>query len=373
MRCLHVYSGNLFGGVERVLITLAGERANTRALDHDIALAFDGDLAGRLRAAGITPHILGPVHARNPLTIARARRALARIIAATAPDALICHGAWAHLLLGSTASRAGIPLVWWVHGAFNAAHWLDRFAASRPADLVICNSAFTRSTVTGHVGSTPVRVIFNPVSVAEVSGRQREHRRRQMGVRPGEKVVMQAGRMEPSKGHEILLRALARLRDRTDWVLWEVGAPQRPREVRYLNTLRRLAADLGLADRVHFVGRRDDVTELIAAADVYAQANIAPEGFGLTLVEAMLSGVPVVTSALGAAQELVDDTCGILVPPGDISVLTTVIGRLLDDERARRHLGSGGPSRGYIVANPAARLHDLAIAVEDLMRGRRVA
>ena len=85
MRVVHVAAGNLFGGIERMLVTLAAVPRDDGA--QEIALSFDGRLAGELRAAGCSPHILGDTRFSRPLTVWRARRALQRVLLASRPDA----------------------------------------------------------------------------------------------------------------------------------------------------------------------------------------------------------------------------------------------------------------------------------------------
>ena len=115
--------------------------------------------------------------------------------------------------------------------------------------------------------------------------------------------------MESWKGHALHLDALAHLRDLPDWRCWIVGGAQRPHEVAYETMLRRRADTLGLAERVVFTGHRTDVARLLAAADIQCQPNTGPEPFGITFVEAMAAGLPVVTTAMGGALEIVDDSC----------------------------------------------------------------
>ena len=103
----------------------------------------------------------------------------------------------------------------------------------------------------------------------------------------------------------------ARTASLSGWVCWTAGGAQRPAEAAYLAELRQTAARLGIAERVRFLGQRTDVPHLLAAADVHCQPNTGPEPFGLAFVEALAAGRPVVTTALGGALEIVDETCGV--------------------------------------------------------------
>src|SRR5450755_2844075 len=95
-RVLHIYSGNLFGGVERMLISVATmDVSRGRPC---FALCFEGKLSNALQAAGATVTLLGPVRLRNPFSALRARRALARFISANDFDAVVCHSIWSYCI-----------------------------------------------------------------------------------------------------------------------------------------------------------------------------------------------------------------------------------------------------------------------------------
>jgi glycosyltransferase involved in cell wall biosynthesis len=127
-----------------------------------------------------------------------------------------------------------------------------------------------------------------------------------------------------------------------------------------MESLRRRAAALGIADRVEFLGDRADVPSLLAGADIYCQPNIAPDAFGLSLVEAMAAGLPVVTSALGGAKEIVDETCGVLVTPHDSSALATQLAALLENRGHRERLGANGPERARMLCDPSIQMPRIA-------------
>ena len=127
----------------------------------------------------------------------------------------------------------------------------------------------------------------------------------------------------------------------------------------YAQHLRQKAEDLGLRDRVKFVGPRQDVARLLSAADIYCQPNLSPEGFGLTFVEALAAGLPVVTTAMGGALEIVTDRCGVLCPP-EVAPIAEALQRLLQDARLRGALGEAGRTRARELCDPQARMDDLA-------------
>src|SRR6185436_14775046 len=97
----------------------------------------------------------------------------------------------------------------------------------------------------------------------------------------------------------------------------------------YAASLRTLAAELGLAHRVDFVGFVADVNAEFARLDVLVVPSLVPEGFGLTVVEGMAAGVPVIApDAGGPAEVITDGVDGVLVPAGDTAALATALARL---------------------------------------------
>ena len=367
MRLLHVHSGNLYGGVETMMLTLARESAGASAMTHEFALAFDAQIADELRASAVPVHRLGEVRARNPISVIRARWRLAKLLRGERYRAVICHMPWAHAIFGGVVRRARAPLVFWMHGASRGRHWTEWWARLTPPGLAICNSRFTASMLPNIFPRTSAHVLYCPlaVPVSHPTTAQNLALRDELGTARDAVVVVQVGRMESLKGHASLLHALARLRDR-NWVCWQVGGAQRPQEQTYVDGLRSLAAELDLGDRVKFLGRRSDVARILEAADIYCQPNSEPDAFGLSFIEALGAQLPIVTTALGGALEIVDESCGILVAPNDAVALAAALARLIDDADMRHRLGGSGPSRAKTLCDPVARIQQLAVAIEGL-------
>ena len=121
----------------------------------------------------------------------------------------------------------------------------------------------------------------------------------------------------------------------------------------------------GLADRIRFLGQRTDVAQLLPAADIFCQPNLEGEPFGVVYIEAMQAGLPVLTSAIGAAVEIIDETAGVLVPADDPSALAQAFRDLLGDPVLLQRLGAGGPARARLLCDPASRLHELQNLLES--------
>lgn len=333
-----------------MLLSLARYRALAPAMEMSVALTSEGRIAADLRAAGVPVAVLGEVRISRPLTVWRARRTLTGLIRSEHPDVVVCHQAWPLAVFGAVANRHSIPLVLWMHMAATR-HWLDRLAWSVGPTTIVCNSKFTASTLPKFDGR--IEVVYAPV---DASAARAEH----AGRSNGDTVIVQVSRMERLKGHTVLLDALGRLRDRAGWSCRLAGGAQRPHEAQYMDSLRAKAATLGITDRVEFLGERSDIPRLLADSDIYCQPNIEPDAFGLSMIEAMAAGLPVVTSALGGAKEIVDATCGVLVAPRDPAALASALAGLLDDRGRRERLGANGPARARALCDPSVQMPRIA-------------
>src|SRR5262245_50014740 len=98
MRVLHINSGNLFGGIEVLIATLARHRALCPEMEMEVAVCYPGRVRTEVMDAGVPVHVLGAVRLSRPWMVWRVRRELRRLLAARHFDAVICHGAWAQAI-----------------------------------------------------------------------------------------------------------------------------------------------------------------------------------------------------------------------------------------------------------------------------------
>lgn len=253
-----------------------------------------------------------------------------------------------HLLVGSAARVAGVPLVFSHVGSCvdrAGPRWKSRLllAASHllRVPLAPCSSTVSRSITQLGLGMPAgSRVIQNGVDVAGIAAAAERSARARQDHSP--RVIGMVARMDASKAHPSLLRAfriLALDSELGDTELWLVGDGTARSE------LEALAEALGISARVRFLGSRSDVAELLGRMDVFVLATKQLEGFGLALVEAMAAGLPVVATDVPACREVLDDgAAGLLVLPDDAEALADACRELLRSterravwsERARR-------------------------------------
>ena len=367
MRVLHVHSGNLYGGVETLLTTLARHRGLCSRMESHFAVCFQGRLSEELNEAGVPVYLLGKTRISQPATVLQARRALSELLRIKTFDLAVFHSTWSQSLFGPVTQSAHLPLVFWLHNPTNGKHWLDRWGSRTTPDLVLCNSEFTANTATNLFPRVRREVLYAPVAFANesFSKQDRTATRTELQTPEDAVVIIQASRMEAWKGHAVHLEALGMLKDLPGWICWMVGGAQRKSEIQYREALKKKAAELGIDDRIRFSGQRSDVKRLLAAADLYCQPNTAPEPFGIAFIEALYARLPVVTSDIGAAPEIFHDNCSLLVSPGDAEALAEALRRLIRDQTLRVRLGSAGPSRARQLCNPITQMGRL----QELLSG----
>ncbi|MCS6882840.1 MAG: glycosyltransferase family 4 protein [Oscillochloridaceae bacterium] len=213
----------------------------------------------------------------------------------------------------------------------------DTLLASRVDAAVSC-SRFNAATVARRYGFAP-RVVFNGIDTDLFSpGPADPAWRAAAGADPRTPLLLFVGRLQPWKGVETAIRALAHVPGARFAIAGDGEA--RPR-------LERLAADMGLAERVRFLGmvERQVLPRLYRSADLLVATSHASETFGIGLVEAQACGLPVVASRFGGFPEVVDESrTGLLVPPRDPLALAEALNALLADPERRAAMAAAAPA-----------------------------
>ena len=182
-------------------------------------------------------------------------------------------------------------------------------------------------------------MVDNAVEAARFEGTDGRRIREELRVGDAPLLVCVA-RLDHEKGVEWLLRSLPQVGQGAHLALVGEG----PR----LGAWRALCESLGIASRVHFLGLRQDVEEILAAASVVVAPSALHEGFGLAALEGMAAARPVVVTDSGAMPEIVQGA-GLVVPRQDAPALASAIDRLLRNEVLARKLGEAGRLRARTV------------------------
>jgi glycosyltransferase involved in cell wall biosynthesis len=283
---------------------------------------------------------------RQPSAVARTIRRLAAVLRRRRPHLVLNWSAKAHLYGSTAAVAAGLGgrVVWWQHQIPDG-HWLDRAAMLLPTVAVGCSSSASQRA---QAAMRPRRRSFVVNPGIEIAGdRERDgDLRATLGIPDGRVVIGMVGRLQPWKGQDRFLAAVAELRERgRDVHGLLVGGDAHELSPAYAAEVERLVPRLGLSDVVTMTGQVASAAPYLALMDVAVNAS-EREPFGIVLIEAMAEGVPVVAVAGGGPLEIVEPgVTGVLAESGQPRALADAIDGLLEDPERRRALGTAGARR----------------------------
>ena len=328
------------GGAERMLAQLAGELQSAGCP----TIAFlpaggEGWLDQELAAGGVGVEHFRITRGLSP----RLARELAAAIRRHGIDLIHSHdftmafyGAWA-------ARRAGIPHVITMHGGgYYAGRWRRRVAL-RAAVALSGGAVAVSRRLAGQlrrdlwVSARRVTTIANGIRYTPAAA---STLRAELTLSPEDRLIVAVGNLYPVKGHRYLLEAIALL------------TPQRPHlhlaiagRGELAAALEQRAQALGLGARLHLLGLRSDVANVLAGADIFALPSLS-EGLPLALLEAMHAGRPIVASNVGDIPvALASGAAGVLVEPGNPARLADAIHRLLTSDLEAQRLGKSAQAR----------------------------
>jgi len=338
MRILYLVTRADLGGAQVHILDLLHGFQNV--LEPVVAVGETGYFTDELRRLGV-PYYVVPnlVHAMRPLKDARALFEVAQLIRAVGPDVVHAHTSKAGVIGRLAARAAGVPSVFTAHtwcfaegtswkwrlGGIPAERLAGRFSS---AIINVSDSNRRVALQRGISDSGRMLTIWNGIP---------DTIRHARPDAAGVPTIVMVARCVPQKDHSLLLRAVAKI-ERPARIVFVGDGP-------LLGALTTQAEQLMIRDRVEFLGRRLDIAEILAQAQIFALAT-RWEGFPLSILEAMRAGLPVVASNVGGvAEALIDGETGFLAESGDVDQFRDRLCALLDDPSLRRRMGDAGRTR----------------------------
>jgi len=235
------------------------------------------------------------------------------------------------------------------------------------ADRIVCNSDATAAVFKEEptlCGKT--LTIYNAVDLSQYD-QAADTRRDELGIDASRPVVGFVGQIVPRKGVTTLIRAMSAIATAVpEALLVIVGCPP-PDETAYDNECRRLVAELGLGDRVRFMGYRRDVPAFMRTFDVFALPTRS-EPFGKVVIEAMAAGCPVVATRVGGIPEIVTNPdLGTLIAPDDPTALADAVIAYLTQPGRRADVARNGVASVRARFGMAAMLNNLQALYDDVL------
>jgi glycosyltransferase involved in cell wall biosynthesis len=325
-------------------------------VEFHVVLGEDGPMASRLARLGVSVEVLAMSETARGLPRDRVRPGrlplhsaassaghtlrLAQRLWRLRPDLVHANSLKACLYGGAAARLAGVPVIWHIRDRIaedylpGPAVRLIRTLARRLPTAVLANSSATLATLPG-VGGT---IAPSPVAIAGATARQ--------GGRSGPLRIGMLGRLSSWKGQHVFLEAFASAFPEGTEQAVIIGSSLFAHDDAYGADLRRLAARLGIADRVTFSGFREDVAAELSRLDMLVHASVIPEPFGRVVVEGMATGLAVIATGHGGPAEIIENEVnGLLVPPNDSAALAHALRRLAARPELRRTLGAAARHR----------------------------
>jgi glycosyltransferase involved in cell wall biosynthesis len=371
------------GGAERALLDLAASVAAAQPRwSLALVAAAPGPLVHEAQALGVETRVLpfpprletlGDAGDSAPASLAlsllsavpsaiRYRAALRRTLAGMRPGVVHSNGLKTHLL-SALARPRGAALLWHLHdypGTRRAMARLLRSVARR-CDQAVANSDSVAADARALLGpGVPIETVHNAVDLRHFTPEGPTlDLDAASGLAPAEPGTVRVGlvaTMGVWKGHETFLRAVARLPAESPVRAYVVGGAiyRTARSQVSVQSLKEMAAELGIAGRMGFTDRVDDSAAAMRALDVVVHASTRPEPFGLVIAEGMACGRAVVVSLAGGAAEIVRDGVDALgIAPGDDAALASVIQRLAGDADLRARLGASARAAAEERFDPA--------------------
>jgi glycosyltransferase involved in cell wall biosynthesis len=306
-----------------------------RARGHEvIGASAEGPLLDVARAEGFRVVGLPLARSASPIAQWRAFWAVVAFIREEKPDLVHGHMPISGFLARIAARVAGVPKVAsfvmeWVAGQWTDVHMTVSQEEAADARRLWINR---RSTAIGN-GRDPARFHPDPAGRARI--------RAELGVPDDRVVITVISRLVRHKGYPELLAAMADV----DAELWVVGE-RLPSD--HGEDMEPYFARSGLGSRLRRLGYRDDIPQILAASDIFSLPSHF-EGLPMSIIEAMLTGLPVVaTDIRGPREQVVDGVSGFLVPPATVAPLAEALGRLVADADLRARMGEAGRQRALI-------------------------
>lgn len=328
------------GGAETMLLHLAGE---LRRRGHEVVPVGPhngcGWLAAEFRNRGFRPQRFVLRWPLDPGCVA----GMVKMLREQRVDVVHSHE-FTTAFYGAAAARIlRKPHVITMHGGMGFAARRRRRVALRWAfrrSRVVAVAEPTRRQLAGALGVPASGIEVVPNGIAFQSG-ERERVRGELGLGSEERLILAVGNLYPVKGHIVLLQALATMLGGSG-PRWQVAIAGRGGEE---DALRSFARDHGFADRLHLLGYRADIPDLLAASDIYAMPSLS-EGLPMALIEAMSAVRPIVASGVGGIPDVITSgEHGILVPPRDVPALAGALQRLLGSRGEGERLGAAAHRR----------------------------
>jgi len=371
---LYLSSSGVMGGAETSLYHLV------RGLDTDryVPLVFcpePGLLVEKLAAEQISTKV-APLPAwrksKSLLSRSTALRRLTRLAEENRIQLIHSNTIWINPYAQKVGENLKIPVICHLRDLVRRDQ-VKKYALDKVDIIIPISNAVRKPLEEAGIEGAKIRRIYNGVDVSMFAHRK-DVLREDFPIRGY--LVGIVGQLSPRsqwKGQRDFIQAAARvIQHRSDVHFAVVGGDNSPASassyMSYIRELKKLAGDLGIADRVIFTGFRTDIPDVMTSLDILVSASWA-EPFGRVIIEAMAAGKPVIATMSGGAPEIVQDgITGVLVPPRDPQAIARAALRMLQDSKIRQEMGRAGQRRAQEHFSLDRNIRETQAVYEELRK-----
>ncbi|MEO6029932.1 MAG: glycosyltransferase family 4 protein [Candidatus Binatia bacterium] len=381
--------GGVLGGSLTGILQLI-DRIDRSRFAPSLLLYQEKEVIPQLEAAGVPVHVLPPQPGWLPdggrgrvgrallrlqeitsVVLPRSRAVLAHLHSARPDIVYLANGVSPNVDALVAAARAGIPTLVHEKGYRRIgprervmSRWIDVFVGM--TDLVTAHARSRGVQARRHL------TIYDGIDCEHFAPGGGASVRRELGIRPDAPVVGIVGHIQGWKGQDLVVQAMAQLRDRHPELRCLIVGGVHRQGAEYAERMRARIAAEGLADQVILTGARRDVAACLDAMDIAIHASTNPEPFGRVLIEAMALERPLIAPREGGPLEIVvDGETGLLIPPRDPNALATAIDRLVADPELRHRMGAAARARVDAVFDIRHHVRAMEAVFDEMLTVRR--
>lgn len=332
MKIIYFYTGNVYGGVEKLLIDLFDYQSilEPGELEAIFVLCYEGYLSKKLQDRGATVEIIPTPCLNLPWTLIRTFFHLRNILNKYDAKIIVSHEIWNHVVVWPVEKILAVKGVLWIHSSsfrFNIPLYKN-LGLWKP-DLAICTSRHVRDSVSKLWPRIKTDYLYPPYAKPTLEPKTKRYKE--------VITLVYIGRMVNYKGLSDIVEALGLIKD-ANFKLIVVGEAATEEQTFFKQQNIQRVQTLGFSSKVDFIGFQENVFEILSSADVFVHPNKLPEPLGFVFIEALFSCTPVVATNIGGAKEILEmqpSKMGDLVPPNDIKTLAGVLRKYIEDDDYR--------------------------------------
>ncbi|MBN1105223.1 MAG: glycosyltransferase family 4 protein [Deltaproteobacteria bacterium] len=378
-----------FGGVQRVMVNLLPELA--RQFEIQVVDPYaNPEYRRSLERLGIgcrfgeqvfrKPYIGGRCPSGRAVKLLRAlprilkiRSMLARAICEIQPHCVYMNQLPVLRLMGSVHADRRIPMIYHAHGfsrPSDIGSLTVRFINARVGRVIAVSRSTARILMEAGIKKELIEVCYNSVPVEEIERYSKIPPEKPLPQRPGSGTVfLLPASIQETKGQHLAIKAMAELeKEGMEASLWLAGDVPAGGSKEYFEMLHRLVQDSDLNGHVQFLGWREDMYGVMAAADVVMLCSKS-ESFGMALAEAMVLGKPCIGARIGGMPEVIEnEKTGLLFDPGSLESLRSAMAWLSENRELRERYGRAGMQKVREMFAVEVQAERVSAIVRDVAR-----